>query len=364
MDVSRRILLSGGALAGAAAVVTRGSTAADASTPTGAGHGDAPAEHPDAFLQVPPGELPQETSTFFSTVFVEHAGTYAAPGSDGDLWPTCWADDDEVYTANGDGRGFSEEPFKDVVVSRISGRPETGLHGVKLAESEQVAKVWGDPAHYNRKPTGIVCVGGVLYLAVQDLRYGDSAFDDAPNASISRSTDHGRTWTTTDRPMFTDHRFTTIFFVDFGKDSSEATRALGAHDGSYVYAYGMDWNWRTSNTGTVPDPVDLYLGRVPASSVQERDRWEFFTGTGADGRPTWSIDIRDKTAVLHDPLRRYEDPQPTKAGSLTVVSQGACSTTPSSSVTCTRRGPIPASSSTSRRPPGGPGRDITITTRV
>jgi hypothetical protein len=25
---------------------------------------------------------------------------------DGDLWPTAWSNDDYLYTANGDGRGF------------------------------------------------------------------------------------------------------------------------------------------------------------------------------------------------------------------------------------------------------------------
>lgn len=268
-----------------------------------------------------PGEHTQELSTFFATTFIEPAGTVAAPGSDGDLWPTCWGDDDYVYAANGDGRGFSDEPFKDVVVSRIAGTPETGLTGEKLAESEQVANVWADPTKYNRKPTGMVCTGGVLYLAVQDLKYGELAFDDVPNASISRSDDHGKTWQKTDKAMFTDYRFTTVFFLDFGKNSAHAVPALGRHDGAYVYAYGMDWNWRLSSANIVPDPVDLYLGRVPADSVQDRAKWEFFTGTR--GRtPTWSARIEDKVPVLHDPLRRYLDPRPGQGGNLTVVSQG------------------------------------------
>lgn len=313
---------AGGLLALPAAAETPDATGASATGTTDsetAGTGEQDGVRNDA---IDPGQLPQETSTFFATAFVEQAGTYAAPGSDGDLWPTCWADDDFVYTANGDGRGFSDEPFKDLVVSRIAGTPETGLTGEKLAESEAVADVWGDPAQYNRKPTGIVCVGGVLYLAVQDLRTADTPFDDAPNASISRSDDHGRTWVKTPTAMFTDHRFTTIFFADFGKDSAEAVPALGAHDGAYVYAYGMDWNWRASNAGSVPDPVDLYLARVPVAHVQDRSQWVFFSGTDTGGRPTWSPRIEEKAPVLHDPLRRFVDTRPGKSGNLTVVSQG------------------------------------------
>ncbi|HEX3814056.1 MAG TPA: hypothetical protein VHX59_14565 [Mycobacteriales bacterium] len=273
-----------------------------------------------------PGTQPDPTgdgvdSTFFSTVFIEHAGSLAVTTSDGDLWPNCWADDDATYAANGDGRGFSDQPFKDVVVNRIDGTPATGLTGVKLAESEQVANVWADPKEYNRKPTGMVCVDGVLYLAVQDLKSGTNAFDDVPNASISRSDDHGKTWKITSTAMFPDYRFTTIFFLDFGKNSENAVPALGRADGGYVYAYGLDWNWRSSGAGTVPDPVDMYLARVPAASVQDRAKWTFYTGMN-HGQPQWSPRIEDKQAVLHDATRRYLDLRPGQSGNLPVISQG------------------------------------------
>ncbi|SDT46841.1 DUF4185 domain-containing protein [Microlunatus soli] len=271
---------------------------------------------------VDPAQLPQENSSAFASAWVEPAGSYAAPGSDGDLWPTCWAEDDYVYTANGDGRGFSDDTFEDLVVNRIAGTPETGLTGERLAASAQVAAVWGDPKLFNRKPTGMVCVNGVLYLAVQDLRYGDDAFNDVPNASISRSDDHGRTWKITEQAMFTDYRFTTIMFADFGKDSEHAVPALGADDGRYVYAYGLDWNWRASFNGIVPDPIDLYLARVPDDAVQDRARWEFFVGLDDQDRPRWSSRITDKVPVLHEPMRRYPDPRPGKNGSDTIIAQG------------------------------------------
>ncbi len=321
------------AAAGAAIAVTAGSGTAGATGAGGDGHPGDDAQpgtlgpglpwgdHGDPIDGTDPGEHAQETSTFFSSTFVEHAGTYAAPNSDGDLWPNCWADDDNVYSANGDGRGFSDEPFKDVVVNRIMGTPETGLTGVKLAESEQVANVWADPTKYNRKPTGMVCVNGVLYLAVQDLRFADTAFDDVPNASISRSDDHGATWQKTTTAMFSDYRFTTVFFLDFGKNSEHAKHALGRRDGSYVYAYGLDWNWRSSGAGVVPDPVDLYLARVPDDAVQDRSKWEFFTGVQGN-RPTWSPHIEAKVPVLHDPVRRYVDGRPGQSGNLPVISQG------------------------------------------
>jgi hypothetical protein len=70
--------------------------------------------------------------------------------------------------------------------------------------------------------------------------------------------------------------FTTIFFLDHGKNSSEAID-------QYVYAYGLDNNWRSQQA--------MYLGRVPAGSVQTRSAWQFFAGTDVSGTPVWISDI-------------------------------------------------------------------------
>ena len=285
----------------------------------------------DSTRSDPSEDVAVEDSTFFSTVSVEESASVPTD-SGGDLWPACWADDDQLYTANGDGRGFGAGAIDemDIAVNRVAGTPETGMTGERLAAGDELGPIWGDPERYNRKPTGMLSVGGVLYLAIQDLRKGEHAFDDAPNASISRSDDHGRTWQWTDEPMFTDHRFTTIMFLDFGKDSEHAVPALGPDDGGYAYAFGLDWNWRRSNSGTVQDPVDLYLARVPADAVQDRSAWEFWTGpddgsgtgpeagsgtgshTAADSgdRQTWSRAIERKRPVLHDAQRRYLSTRP------------------------------------------------------
>jgi hypothetical protein len=261
-----------------------------------------------------PATRAESPSTFFSTVWVDDAATYAAPRSDGDLWPSAWGPDGALYAANGDGAGFTRIPgATDIVVSRITGGPDS-LQGVSLASGDQVGSIWsGDD--YNRKPTGMVCADGVLYLAVQDLNRHD--FDDAPAASVSRSNDLGRTWTW-DRsaPMFKDHVFTTIFFLDYGKDSANAP------DG-YVYAYGMDNNWRDAFSGKVPDPTDLYLGRVPRASVQDRAAWEFFAGMLPAGEPKWSRDIADRKPVLTTTERVYPKIHgTTNMRNMSVISQG------------------------------------------
>lgn len=246
--------------------------------------------------------------------------------SDGDLWPSCWADDDALYAANGDGAGFGNE-FSDIVVNRITGSPtdEDGLEGEALALGDAVGQVWSGE-DFTRKPTGMLCVDGSIYLAVQDLRLD---FNEAPAATIARSDDHGATWSWDESaPMFSDGVFTTVWFADYGKESERAP------DPGYAYAYGLDGNWRDSFDDSVPDPTELFLARVPVASVQDASTWEFYagpsTGSGTDGdiEPTWTDDIDAKKPALVDDRLQHpgdgtaEDGQTVGAQNLTVISQG------------------------------------------
>src|SRR5437870_5603338 len=70
------------------------------------------------------------------TVQVESKGTPSK--SDGDLWPSCWAGNDKVYAANGDGKGFSVDgDFADIAVSEINGTPGN-LSGATISRGDQV----------------------------------------------------------------------------------------------------------------------------------------------------------------------------------------------------------------------------------
>jgi hypothetical protein len=232
-------------------------------------------------------------STFFATAAEESFSTYQL-FSDGDLWPSCWADDGNLYAANGDGTAFTHAASRyDMAVSVIRGMPP-GLTGRTIATD--VGSNWSGN-HYNRKPTGMLCIHGTIYLAFQNLTLN---FVDVPAASIAKSTDHGKTWTWDKAaPMFGTpaqpdgplaYKFTTIFFLDYGKNSRDAVD-------DYVYAYGLDKNWRSQQA--------LYLARVPAKSIQMRSAWEFYAGTNAAGDPSWSRDIVQKTAVLTDDRLLY-----------------------------------------------------------
>lgn len=234
--------------------------------------------------------------------------------SDGDLWPSCWSDDGNLYAAWGDGKGFDlDGEFSDIGVARISGEPGD-LAGVNLAQGDDVGPIWAESG-YNRKPTGMVCVGDTIHLAVQDLALD---FNDVPNATIVTSTDGGRTWTwDEDEPMFDDHTFTTMWFADFGQGGEWAPD-------DYVYVYGLDGNWRDSFNDRVDDPADVFLARVPRDKVADRGAWRFYAGTkGPHGKLRWSDNIDERRPVLHDTRRVYQ--QMLEAGfahDMTVLSQG------------------------------------------
>lgn len=106
--------------------------------------------------------------------------------------------------------------------------------------------------------------------------------------------------------MFGNYKFTTIFFLDFGKNNANAID-------KYVYAYGLDNNWRESS-GTVPDPVDVYLARVTPDNIQKRAAWEFYAGLDASGNPQWTPNIDSRVPVLHNARRSTHGN--------TVISQG------------------------------------------
>ncbi|QOR69281.1 DUF4185 domain-containing protein [Ruania alkalisoli] len=265
--------------------------------------------------------LAPEESHAFAVASIAEAATVTSD-SDGDLWPTAWADDGALYSACGDGVGVDDgsgtASFGDIVVCRIDGDPATGVVIRRLAAERDVSPVWTDPSRYNSKPTGMVAVDGnadgrdELYLAVQDLRAGTGpdTFNEAPAAGIVRSDDYGRTWhlgPSGPAPMFTG-RFTTVMFLDFGQSARHVTvlRTLVPHTdedpSKFVYAYGIDHNWRTSYSAAVPDPVDLYLARVPIGSIQDRTSWQFCSGHGTSG-PAWTAALEDAVPVLTDTRR-------------------------------------------------------------
>jgi CubicO group peptidase (beta-lactamase class C family) len=199
-----------------------------------------------------------------------------AKGSDN--WPLTWADDGHQYTAYGDGWGF--EPFVPKKLSlgfaRIEGGP-TDFKGINVRSSSGERS--GDGAKA-KKASGILCVGGVLYLWTRN----------AGNAQLAWSKDHGKTW------EWADWKWTTSFgcptFLNFGKDYA------GARD-EWVYVYSPD-------VDSAYQPADrMVLARVPKGKITERAAYEFFKGIDEKQRPLWSKEVADRGAVFTHKARCY-----------------------------------------------------------
>jgi CubicO group peptidase (beta-lactamase class C family) len=200
-----------------------------------------------------------------------------AKGSDN--WPLAWADDDALYSAYGDGKGFA--PFMEKKLSlglvKITGSPPD-IAGVNLRAA--TAEALGDGKN-GRKASGMLCVDGMLYLLVRN----------ASNSQLGWSSDHGATWT------WADWKFTESFgcpgFVSFGKNYSHA------RDG-FVYLYSHDSN-------SAYERADRFvMARVPKDRLHERTAYEFLVPTGKDDTsPGWSHDIAQRGALFENPGACY-----------------------------------------------------------
>jgi hypothetical protein len=196
----------------------------------------------------------------------------------GDNWPITWADDDNLYTAYGDGKGF--EPSIDVKLSmglcRISGSPED-FQAVNLRSPS--FETVGDGAR-GKKASGILMVDGVLYLWARN----------AGNSQLAWSTDHGATWTWSDWTFA--ESFGAPTFLNFGRNYA------GARD-TFVYVYSQD------NDSAYKPSDHMVLARVPADHIRQRAAYEFFAGLDANGQPAWTADISKRSGVFTHPGRCY-----------------------------------------------------------
>lgn len=195
-------------------------------------------------------------------------------GSDCDNFPTAWAADGELYTAYGDCRGFPPlRPQKlGMGFAKLAGPPESVI-GTNIVSD--TADNTGQGAH-GRKASGMLSLGGVLYLWVRN----------AGNSQLAWSTDQARTWT------WADWKFTTSFghpaFLSFGQDGK-------ASRDEYVYLYSPDHDTAYQASAS------LVMARVPKKRIHERDAYEFFVKLDAKGRPLWTKDIAQRGPVFLNP---------------------------------------------------------------
>lgn len=192
-----------------------------------------------------------------------------ARGSDN--WPITWGDDDQLYTAYGDGWGFEPRVPKKLSLGLavVRGMPPT-IEGANI-RSESVEQ-YGDGSR-GKKASGMLMVDGVLYMLVRN----------AGNAQLAFSRDRGRSW------EWADWKFTVSFgcpvFLNFGPNYA------GARD-DYVYIYSPD-------SDSAYTPADrMILARVGKDALLKQEAYEYFVGLDPTGQPRWSRDIHQRGAVF------------------------------------------------------------------
>ena len=195
-----------------------------------------------------------------------------------DNWPMTWADDDNQYTAYGDGWGFEPKVEKKLsmgIVKIVGSSDDFRGINIRTQSGERTGDGKAGP-----KASGMLMVDGVLYMLVRNTG----------NSQLAWSKDYGRTWTWSDWKITTSFGYPT--FLNFGKNYA------GARDG-YVYVYSND------NNSAYVAADEMVLARVPKERITERRAYEFFKGLNANGQPLWTKDVAQRAGVFEHKGRCY-----------------------------------------------------------
>ena len=202
----------------------------------------------------------------------------------GDTFPMTWADDDEIYTASGDP-SFGPSPMG-LDVQKFSGMPPN----YTIKQMNPMVDYDG-PGGNGPKPSGMICVDGILYLAFQNLLGAQTP----PHSLLSQHGSDAQIVFATEKinffipsikniasPMFPGHKFGGPAFINFGKNNANARD-------SYVYAVSAD-QWDNGS--------NLRLGRVPNDRIMRREAWEYVCAFMPSGEPIWHSDLEEAIPIL------------------------------------------------------------------
>lgn len=210
---------------------------------------------------------------------------YPEPEIKGDSFPMTWAEDGGIYTSAGDpGWGESHSGLD---IEKFSGEP-TNYKISKVNHMNDYLGWGGD----GPKPTGMICVDGILYLAIQNLlgvrkppfsltsQHGsDAHIIYSPNKGSYYWVPGIKNIST---PMFMGHHFGGPAFINFGQNNANARD-------NYVYAASSD-QWDNGS--------NLRLGRVPSDNIVRREAWEWVCAFTPSGEPAWSFDLNEAVPIL------------------------------------------------------------------
>lgn len=221
---------------------------------------------------------PYPQSTLIKEVTFEPKNKIIRMAEGSDNWPVTWADDDMLYTAYGDGWGFS--PFTDIKLSlgiaKIKGNiPSINGTNIRTNSGERVGQ-----GAFGPKASGMLMVDKVLYMLARNTS----------NAQLGWSSDHGKTWDWADWRF--KEGFGTPSFLNYGKNYA------GARD-EYVYLYSHD------EASAYKSSDNMVMARVSKNKIKDWTSYEYFAGLGNDGQPIWTDDVRKRKPTFSNPGKCY-----------------------------------------------------------
>ena len=224
------------------------------------------------------GAAPYPTSPIIKDIEWASKETIVRKASGSDNWPITWADDDNLYTAYGDGWGFEPKTKEKLSlgIAKVIGLPPD-FEGVNIRTKG--GERTGQGAR-GAKASGMFCVDGELYMLVRNVG----------NSQIAWSKDYGKKW------KWCEWKFTTSFgcptFLNFGRNYD------GARD-EFVYIYSPDSN-------SAYEPADIMvMARVTKDKIRERGAYQYFKRLKGNSEPVWTKDITERGAVFINPGKCY-----------------------------------------------------------
>ncbi len=210
------------------------------------------------------------------------------PNIKGDTYPMTWGEDDEIYTSAGDPC-YGESP-DGLDVGKLSGGPTN----YRIAQLNCMRDYCGYGGN-GPKPTGMIQVDGMLYLAFQNLlrlkcpehgtrsQHGSDAHIVCSRFYNGNPGDWVPSLSNVSQPMFAGSAFGGPAFINFGKNNANARD-------NYVYAVSSD-QWDNGS--------NLRLGRVSRDKIIRAEEWEWVAALSATGgEPAWTRILGKSIPIL------------------------------------------------------------------